>query len=181
MGRSLAHPFLSRTGENVAGQQVLKYASNSFLLLIPILVWNIAFASALPGGYSPEIFSQGIPTVISTSENVLRVFVFMLPLAMPLSIKARSQKVGLGFYLAGSLLYYLSWVAQIYYPHSAWSSSLPGFTAPAYTTFFWFIGIGLIGSSLFVNVPYRSITYIAISALFVAVHTTHAYLVYLRL
>ncbi len=163
------------------GKQILKYASNCFILIIPILLWNILFAASLPIGYSRSFFEPDILPIIGTTENILRIIVFFLPLLMPLTIKINSQKIGLGIYLMGLAIYFLSWIMQIYYPDSNWSSSLFGFLAPAYTTIIWFIGIGLIGNKLFIKIPYKPIIYIAISAVFVVVHTTHAYIVYLRL
>jgi hypothetical protein len=163
------------------GKQILKYVLNCFILLIPIFLWNILFATSLPRGYSIEFFWKDIPPVIGTTENILRITAFFLPLLMPLTIKTSRQKIGLGIYLAGVAIYFLSWVLQIYLPESAWSSSLFGFLAPAYTTVIWLIGIGLIGDKLFVKVPYKPIIYIAISTVFVVFHTTHAYMVYIRL
>jgi hypothetical protein len=163
------------------GKQILKYALNCFILLIPIFLWNMLFTTSLPRGYSIEFFWQDIPPIVGTTENVLRIIAFFLPLLMPLTIETSRQKIGLGIYLAGVAIYFLSWVLQIYSPESAWSSSLFGFLAPAYTTVIWFIGIGLIGDGLFVKVPYKSIIYIAISTVFVVFHTTHAYIVYTRL
>ncbi len=163
------------------GKQILKYASNCFILVIPILLWNVLLANSLPRGYSRTFFEKDIPLIIDTTENILRIIVFSLPLLMPLTIKINSQKIGLGIYLMGLAIYFLSWIMQIYYPDSNWSSSLFGFLAPAYTTIIWFIGIGLIGNKLFIKIPYKPIIYIAISAVFVVVHTTHAYIVYLRL
>lgn len=106
---------------------------------------------------------------------------FFLPLLMPLTVETCGQKTGLGVYLAGLGVYFLSWLLQIYYPDSAWSKSAFGFLAPAYTTMIWLVGIGLIGTRLFVKVPYRPTVYILISTAFVVVHTMHAYLVYTRL
>jgi len=163
------------------GKQILKYALNCFILLIPIFLWNILFATSLPRGYSIEFFWKDIPPIVGTTENILRIVAFFLPLLMPLTIKTRRQKIGLGIYLAGVAIYFLSWVLQIHLPESAWSSSLFGFLAPAYTTLIWLIGIGLIGDKLFVKVPYKSIIYMAISTVFVVFHTTHAYIVYTRL
>lgn len=163
------------------GKQILQYALNCFILLIPIFLWNIFFATSLPRGYSIEFFWKDIPPIVGTTENILRIIAFFLPLLMPLTIKTTSQKIGLGIYLAGVAIYFLSWIMQIYYPDSAWSSSLFGFLAPAYTTIIWLIGIGLIGNKLFIKIPYHPIIYIAISAVFVFVHTTHAYIVYTRL
>ncbi len=163
------------------GKQILQYALNCFILLIPIFLWNILFATSLPRGYSMEFFWKDIPPIVGTTENILRIIAFFLPLLMPLTIKTTSQKIGLGIYLAGVAIYFLSWIMQIYYPDSTWSSSLFGFLAPAYTTIIWFIGIGLIGNKLFIKIPYNPIIYITISAVFVFVHTTHAYIVYTRL
>lgn len=163
------------------GKQILKYVSNCFILLIPILMWNILFVTSLPRGYSREFFWQDIPSIIVITENILRIIVFFLPLLMPLRIKIAGQKIGLGIYLVGLGIYFLSWIMQIYYPDSTWSSSLFGFLAPAYITIIWLIGIGLIGNKLFIKIPYKPIIYIAISAVFVFVHTAHAYIVYLRL
>ena len=137
--------------------------------------------TSLPRGYSRELFEIDIPPIIGTTENILRIIVFFLPLLMQLAIKIASQKIGLGIYLAGLTIYFLSWIMQIHYPYSTWSSSLFGFMAPAYTTIIWLVGIGLIGNKLFIKIPYKPIIYIAISAVFVFVHTTHAYIVYLRL
>ncbi len=163
------------------GKQILQYALNCFILLIPIFLWNILFATSLPRGYSIEFFWKDIPPIVGTTENILRIIAFFLPLLMPLTIKTTSQKIGLGIYLAGVAIYFLSWIMQIYYPDSTWSSSLFGFLAPAYTTIIWLIGIGLIGNKLFIKIPYNPIIYITISAVFVFVHTTHAYIVYTRL
>ena len=133
------------------GKQILKYTPNCFILVIPIFLWNILFAASLPRGYSMEFFWKDIPPIIGTTENVLRIIVFFLPLLMPLTIKITGQKIGLGIYLVGLAIYFLSWIMQIYYPDSPWSSSLFGFLAPAYTTIIWFIGIGFIGNKLFIK------------------------------
>lgn len=162
-------------------EQIMKYALNCFILLIPVFLWNILFATSLPRGYSIEFFWKDIPPGVGITENILRIIVFFLPLLMPLTIKTSRQKIGLGIYIAGVAIYFLSWVLQIYLPESAWSISLFGFLAPAYTTMIWLIGIGLIGDKLFFKVPYNPIIYMAISTLFVVFHTIHTYIVYTRL
>lgn len=165
----------------MSGKQGLNYALNCFVLIIPVFLWNILFATSLPRGYSMEFFWKDIPPIIGISENVLRIIVFFLPLLMPLTIETGAQRTGMGIYLAGLVVYFLSWVLQIYCPDSVWSRSVFGFLAPAYTTMIWLVGIGLIGSRLFIKVPYKPAVYIVISAVFVAIHTTHAYIVYARL
>ncbi len=164
----------------ITGKQIMEYALNCFILLIPIFLWNILFATSLPRSYTGQVWDN-IPQIISITESVLRIMVFILPLLMPLTIQSNRQKVGLGVYFVGVFIYFLSWVSQIYYPGSRWSSSVYGFLAPAYTTIIWFIGIGLIGSRLFITKKYQPIFYIAMSSVFVVVHTMHAYIVYMRL
>ncbi len=159
----------------------LNYALNGFVLLVPVFLWNARFATSLPRGYSPAFFERDIPPLVGITENALRLAVFFLPLLMPLTVEVPRQKVGLGLYLAGLAVYFLAWVVQIHHPESAWSRSVFGFLAPAYTTMIWLTGIGLIGSKLFVPIPYHPLVYHVMSTAFVAAHTMHAYIVYTRL
>ncbi len=158
--------------------KIRKYLSNCFLLLIPVFLWNLFLAGYLPKSYSPDIFWKDIPSIIGISENVLRVLTLALPVVMILSLKSRLQKAGFLIYLIGIFLYFSSWLAVIVYPNSNWSTSLPGFMAPAFTTIIWFIGIGLIGNKSYFKIPYLSLIYICLSILFVAFHSTHTYLVF---
>ena len=157
------------------------YILNCMLLLLPIMAWNLIFASKLPQAYSAEIFWKDIPPLIANGENIFRLLVFVLPLLMPLRIETQSQKLGLWLYSAGTAIYFISWLAQIYFPQSAWSLSAFGFLAPAYTPLIWLFGIGLIGSTFYFSSPYRSWMYIAISIIFIGFHLSHALTVYLRI
>jgi hypothetical protein len=158
-----------------------RYLSNCFLLLIPIFLWNILLYDTLPEGYGADIFWQDIPSFVSYPENILRVVLFSLPFMMILSIKKRREKIGLLIYLIGVIIYFLSWVVVIVYPESTWSNSVLGFTAPAYTSLIWMIGIGLIGRSSFFKLPGLSYVYLILSIIFVAFHAGHAYIVFQRL
>ena len=158
----------------------MKYLLNCMLLLLPIMVWNLIFASRLPPAYSTEIFWKDIPSFIANGENIFRLIVFVLPVLMPIKIETQGQKLGLRLYIAGTAIYFMSWLAQIYFPQSAWSLSAFGFLAPAYTPLIWLIGIGLIGNTLYFSSPYRSRMYIAISTIFIGFHLSHALTVYLR-
>ncbi len=162
-------------------KNILHYLVSCFILIIPILLWNVLFASSLPRGYAMEFFWRNIPPYIGTVENILRIVVLLLPLLMPLTIKSDSQKIGVAIFVIGVLIYFSSWLVQIYFPESAWSRSVFGFMAPAYTTMIWFIGIGLIGETLFVDIPYHPMIYIGISAVFVVFHSLHSYIIYTRL
>jgi hypothetical protein len=161
--------------------QFLTYFQNCFIPLIPILLWNVIFMKVLPPPFQKKIFWQNIPSYIRIPENLLRIVVFLCPLFMKLSVSEPHQWLGLILYLFGMCLYFWSWIMQINFAKSTWSKSIWGFTAPAYSTIIWFVGIGLIGSTLFVNIPYHYSVYLAISLLFVIFHTSHAFMVFKRL
>ena len=160
---------------------LLPYFQNCFLLLIPIFTWNVIFMKVLPPPFQKNIFWQNIPSYIGIPENILRIVVFLCPLFMKLSLSELCQRLGLVLYVFGVSLYFWSWIMQINFPQSVWSKSILGFTAPAYSTIFWFVGIGLIGSTLFIKIPYHYSVYLFISLLFVIVHTSHALIVFKRL
>jgi len=65
---------------------------------------------------------------------------------------------------------------------SAWSSSLIGFLAPAYTNLFWMIGLGLLGEKFYLpaRLRYRPVLFIAPVVIFLIFHITHAVIVYQR-
>jgi hypothetical protein len=159
---------------------ITNYLLNCMLLLVPIVAWNIIFFGKLPALYSPKIFEKDIPLFIACGENFFRLFVFILPVLMPIRIETQSQKFGLSLYIAGTLIYFISWLVQMYFPQCAWSLSVFGFLAPAYTPLIWLIGIGLIGSTLYFSSPYRSWMYIAISIIFLGFHLSHALTVFMR-
>jgi hypothetical protein len=159
----------------------MSYLSNCILLISPIMAWNVIFQNKLPQAYSKEIFDLDIPSFISNGENIFRLFVFMLPILMPLRIQTLSQKLGLWLYITGTAIYFLSWLAQIYFPQSPWSLSVFGFLAPAYTPLIWLIGIGLIGNTLYFSSPYQSWMYILLSVTFVGFHLSHAWTVFSKI
>ena len=159
---------------------IKKYALSCFLLTIPIHVWNIFLTNKLPKEFQSEIFKNDIPVFLTYGENISRLVVLMLPLLMPLRILTNTQKRGLFLYIAGTILYFASWLAMIYFPHSDWSNSVFGFMAPAYTPLFWLTGIGLIGYSFYFNLPYRRWYYILISIVFLIFHNLHVMTIYFR-
>jgi uncharacterized membrane protein len=158
----------------------MNYLVNCLLLLLPIMAWNLIFASQLPWAYSEEVFSKNIPFFITSGENIFRLIVFILPVLMPLKIETQNQKVGLWLYIIGTAIYFLSWLAQMYFPQSVWSLSAWGFLAPAYTPLIWLVGIGLIGGTLYFSSPYQSWMYIVLSIIFIGFHLSHAMTVYSR-
>ena len=159
---------------------LLNYILNCMWLLLPIMVWNWFLANKLPRAYATEIFDRDIPSFIVNGENIFRAIVFILPLLMPFRIETQTQKLGLWLYITGTLVYFLSWLAQIYFPQSAWSLSAFGFLAPAYTPLIWLIGIGLIGNTFSFQFPYRSWMYSVTAIIFIGFHLSHTSTVYLR-
>lgn len=152
------------------------YLLNGFVLVIPILIFNILFTSKLPKEFSSDHFDEGIPPALLMSENILRGLVMFLPLLMPLRFESTGQKIGLLLYVAGALIYFLSWILLMRFPQLV--SNWFAFAAPAYTPLLWLIGIGLIGSHLFFSIPYQPWIYFAGSLLFITFHVWHATLAY---
>lgn len=159
---------------------IVKYLRNGIWLTVPILLWNIIFASRLPAQYLPDIFWKDIPDVVKYGENIMRIVVFGMPLFFSIGLSTKTQKQGLVWYLAGTAVYFLAWIPLLFMPDSAWSTSMVGFMAPAYTPLLWLIGIGLLGEKFYFTVRYRPIYYIAPSVLFLVFHCTHVAMVYLQ-
>lgn len=154
---------------------------NAFLLLVPILLWNWLLMDYLPPVYQPDIFWEDIPSWIALPENMFRIAVFVLPALMIISLKSKTGKRGMSLYVVGSLLYYLSWLMVMRYPESAWSKSIIGFTAPAWTTIFWLSGIAMLGSRSILSLSKLNWIYAFMALSFVCFHTIHAVWIALRL
>lgn len=158
-----------------------KYFFNCFLLTIPILLWDYVFTDKLPKAIQSENFSKGIPSFIINIENGSRLLMFIFISLMPIEMLKTIQKKGLVLYVIGTLLYFASWLMLMYFPNSTWSKSALGLLSPAYTPLFWLIGIGLIGDSLYFNIPYRRWWYFFIVIVFLIFHNWHTYLIYLKI
>jgi len=135
---------------------------NCFLLITPLIIWNIILG---PRIVDPRITSDGFsPKWLLIAENIVRIFVFALPLILPLQLKDVTSKAGLWIYILGTLVYFASWLPFIFAPQSKWCSSSAGLLAPRLTPYFAFLGVALIGHSW----PYG-----IIAALFTILHTWH--------
>jgi hypothetical protein len=135
---------------------------NCLWLMLPLLVWNILLG---PWIKDERITSDHFsPQWQLIAENISRLFVFALPLFMPLQLKDSSSQTGLWIYIIGTLIYFASWLPFLFAPRSAWSESTAGLLAPRLTPFITFLGVALIGHSW---------VYVLIAALFIALHTWH--------
>lgn len=157
-------------------------AKNGVWLTLPPLLFSLILMSSLPVSLTPAVFNRGIPDVLLNGESIMRILAFAIPAFFSIGLSTRIQKQGLTLYLAGVAFYYLSYGALILFPDSAWSTSMLGFVAPAYTNLFWMVGLGLMGERLYfpARLRYRPVFFIAPAAIFLVFHIAHAVVAYLR-
>ena len=144
------------------------------------MAWNIGLISKLPEAFQQETVGQNSSFFVTSGETISRIIVFALTLLMPLRISTGTQKRGLFWYLGGLALYFISWLALIYFPESEWSVGLAGFSAPAYTPFLWLMGIGMIGDSFYFNLPYNRFYFMGASIVFLLFHNINTIMIYYR-
>jgi hypothetical protein len=150
---------------------------NRFWLLVPILVLDLVLVGKLPPPLAPGSPGPAIPGWLSVTETVLRVVVFGAPLLMPLALRAPRTRLALGVYLVALTAYVTAWVAVIWAPTSAWSTSAVGFTALAWTSILLFTGIGLRSELRFLP-RYQTWIYVGVAVLFTTVHTLHMVIIW---
>lgn len=160
--------------------RVPRFAFSCGLLLLPALAWNAALTGLLPPAIASPEFWDDIPPALARAETSLRFLVFALPFFMPLSVSSTLQRKGLVLFVVGTLVYFASWLALIAAPDSRWAGSPIGFLAPAFTPMIWLAGLAVIGRRVFFFTSYRWWMYLALSAVFIAAHVSHAVVVYVR-
>jgi phosphotransferase system glucose/maltose/N-acetylglucosamine-specific IIC component len=155
---------------------------NGIWLTFPPLLFSLSLMILLPTALTPAQFNEGIPTVLLNIESIGRILVFAMPAFFSIGISTTTQKRGLALYLAGVILYFLSYGTQNFFPNSVWSKSTIGFAASAYTNIFWTIGLGLLGEKFYFTkrLRYRPIFYIVPAVVFAIAHTTHAVIYHQR-
>jgi len=153
---------------------------NGLLLIVPAMVITFALWPRLPAAYGGDAFNRGVPGWLIAAENGLRLGAIALPLFLYFGGESRLQVAGWYMYVTGLVLYLGSYVALIYFPASAWGSSIVGFTAPAWTTLFWFVGISLVCASTWLPWTWHRAVYLVLAISFVVAHVAHACVVFLR-
>lgn len=155
---------------------------NGIWLTFPPLFFGLGFMNLLPDVLRPDLFNKGVPGVLLDGENIGRILIFVMPAFFTIGISTKTQKRGFILYLAGVMLYFLSYVALIIYPDSTWSTSIIGFVAPAYTNIFWMTGLALLGEKFYfpARLGYRPVYFLALVVIFLSIHITHAVTVYQR-
>lgn len=130
---------------------------NQFLFMLPPLAWNLALGSRLP----TSDFPGSAPGWLLVAENVARAAVIAYPLLQPIDTKHDLFAPGAAVYGAGLAVYFASWVWLISSPGSELSHHPAVAFAPMYTPAIWLAGMAMMS---------RSPVYLAISAVFVALH-----------
>jgi hypothetical protein len=157
----------------------VRLAQNRFWLLVPVLVLDLALVGQLPPPLAPGSSGPDIPGWASVSEAVLRGVVFGVPLLMPLSLRAPRTRLVLVVYTLAFTAYAAAWVAVVWAPTSAWSTSAVGFTALAWTSILLFTAISLRSKLQFFP-SYRPWMYLGAAALFTVVHTLNMAIIWNR-
>ncbi|MGA0558796.1 hypothetical protein ACO2Q8_19210 [Larkinella sp. VNQ87] len=157
------------------------YLANSFLWLVPVMVWNSALTDQLPRPFQADVFWNNISPFLAYGENSSRMAVFALALFTPFHLSTRVQKTGLCLYLVGLLVYFAAWLVLIRFPESSWSTGLAGFTAPSYTPAVWLAGIGLMGDSFYGKLPFSRWYFFGCALIFLLFHIFHASIIFYRL
>lgn len=151
---------------------------NGGLLIVTPMIITFGLWGVLPAAYAPDVFWKGIPGWLSLGENVFRIFILGLPEILFFGKKEAGQLMGWYLYIGGLVVYLASYLMQIVYPNSAWSQSLIGFAAPAWSTIFWLAGIGLVCARSWLPIPWNRAIYLWSAALFLMFHIGHTALVY---
>ena len=154
---------------------------NGAILIIPVLLITFGLWKYLPAPYSQENFSRSAPHSLELFEDILRILIFVIPVFLLYEIRKEAQNWGWYLYAIGLALYTCSYLAQILFSSSDWSTSLIGFTAPAWTPIFWLYGIAIVCNNSWLFTWWRGYFYIIVATLFVILHTYHAFLAYSKL
>ena len=136
--------------------------ANCFWLIVPLLVWNIAFGSKIT---QEAITSDAHSSAwLLGAENLFRIATFFLPILLRMRVDDGLGKVGLAIYMIGILISLASWIPLMTAPQSAWSQSIPGLFAPRLTPWIALLGVALVAHSW---------QYGAIATAFIFFHTWH--------
>jgi hypothetical protein len=154
--------------------------TNGCIPLIPVLAWNIIWVGKLPQALRPKSYNANIPIFLRRGETAFRVLIFALPIFLKTNISTATGRRGLVIFLIGTIIYFSSWLLQIFAPSTSWSKSIVGFSAPAFTPILWLIGLSLMFHSWYFNFSYHYWHYAIPSIVMTTFHGAHALYVYNR-
>jgi hypothetical protein len=105
----------------------------------------------------------------------------ILPAIVPFGLDTRAQRAGLAAFVGGFAAYAGSWFAMISAPRSAWATSALGFTAPAWTSALWLLGLVLLAERSHARrIRHPRALFASCAVGFMVLHVTHAAIVYGR-
>ena len=137
---------------------------NCIYFTLPLLAWNLILGPKITD--ARIISDEHSPKWLLMTENILRIFVFTLPLLISLHLDDPIRKLGLIVYISGTLVYFASWLPLILAPRSAWSNSTIGLIAPRLTPLLAVLGIAFIGKSWLYGI---------LSVIFIILHIIHGF------
>ena len=134
-----------------------KLRSNGFLLIVPILIWNLAFWRLLPAGAGG---SEPVPMSLQWAEHLFRAGVFGMPAFLKIQSHGSVGHLGWAIYLVGSVVYFASWLPWL---RGVESEEIVLLLAPYLTPMLVFTGIAILC---------RSRTYACVAFAFVGIHVS---------
>jgi hypothetical protein len=153
--------------------------SAMWFAVVPLMI-SFALADRLPLPFQGEKFNRGVPQHLQNAENISRIASFALPFFITIGFSRTRQKVGIVIYVAGVLLYLMSYLLLIWAPQSEWSASRWGFCTAAYINIVWMVGLAFCGESFLwrKGLRFRPSIYLIASLTFLAFHVTHTWIAY---
>ncbi len=87
---------------------MIEFLFNGFILVIPVLVWNLVFYRTLPLWHQIKIGNN-----LEKVDSLLRIPIFGLPLVFRFSVFTDIHQIGWVIYGIGIILYFASWIITI--------------------------------------------------------------------
>ncbi len=147
------------------------YKNTCFWLFVPVIVFNMILTK-----YLPEYYLQNIKHPIVIAETIARILTIAFSIIMSMKPDNKPGKAGIFIYVIGVIIYFCSYVIVIKIPAASFNYNLAIMLAPYWTSILWLVGIGLLGNTLFMHIPYHFSVYIAISFTFTVIHSFHGFL-----
>jgi hypothetical protein len=134
-------------------------------------VFDITFTK-----YLPELYLKNIAHTIVPIEATVRTALIALSTIMKINVQDRKGKIGILIYIAGLILYFISYFLLINYADVIIGKNMILQLSGYWTAMIWLIGIGFIGNRLFFKIPYHYTLFIILSILFGITHTYYGYI-----
>ena len=152
---------------------------NCGLLLLPVFLWNILLYQHLPEAFQTRVWNN-VPAYVSGVEFAGRVVLFTIPFFFLIGRTQKNHKRILYLFIAGLLLYFLSWLLLVLSPDTSWSNSILGQTAPAWSAGLWIIPLGFLFHAESPVRKFIQVLWFVSASIFLFFHTYHALLIFAK-